>query len=69
LDKHMFMTHIVKEKRVYMHKRTHNFCLLIFLLVFVNVLMIGNLLGKCSENVEKPWQEYRELEQLIWEDV
>ena len=52
-----------------MRKKTHNLFLLILLLVLANVLMLGELSEKCKMDDEKPWQEYSELEQLIWKDV
>ena len=52
-----------------MRKKTHNLLLLIFLLVLTDVLMFGKLSEKHGDGEEKPWQEYSEMEQLIWEDV
>lgn len=51
-----------------MRKKIHNLCLGILLLAFCICLLTANLLEGQSDS-QKPWQEYSEMEQAIWEDV
>ncbi|MBQ8803996.1 MAG: M23 family metallopeptidase [Tyzzerella sp.] len=52
-----------------MRKKIHNLCLGILLLAFCICLLTANLLEESQSDSQKPWQEYSEMEQAIWEDV
>lgn len=52
-----------------MRKKMHNLCLIVLIAAFLISIWTTKLLEKSQTESSKPWEEYSELEQLIWEDV